>query len=48
MLLLTTALVTLIAILLSSRLRVPRRVNPANLGWMSEQWLAEYRASHLS
>jgi hypothetical protein len=21
-------------------------VNAANLGWMSEQWLAEHRASH--
>jgi hypothetical protein len=22
-------------------------VNSPNLGWMSEQWLAEHRASHL-
>ena len=28
--------------------RAARRVNPANLGWMSAQWLAEHRASHLS
>ena len=28
--------------------RVAGRVNPANLGWMSAQWLAEHRASHLS
>jgi len=28
--------------------RVAGRVNPANLGWMSVQWLAEHRASHLS
>jgi len=28
--------------------RVARRVNPANLGWMSMQWLAEHRASHPS
>jgi hypothetical protein len=27
-------------------MRVPGRVNSANLGWMSEQWLAEHRASH--
>ena len=24
------------------------RVNPDDLGWMSEQWLAEHRASHRS
>jgi hypothetical protein len=24
------------------------RVNPADLGWMSAQWLAEHRASHPS
>jgi hypothetical protein len=28
--------------------RVAGRVNPANLGWMSAQWLAEHRASHPS
>ena len=28
--------------------RAAGRVNPANLGWMSAQWLAEHRASHLS
>ncbi len=28
------------------KLRVPDGVNSANLGWMSEQWLAEHRASH--
>ena len=27
-------------------MRVPGRVNAAPLGWMSEQWLAEHRASH--
>jgi hypothetical protein len=30
------------------RLRVPGGVNDANLGWMSQQWLAEQRASHSS
>ena len=29
-----------------SRMRVPGGVNAAPLGWMSEQWLAEHRASH--
>jgi TRAP-type mannitol/chloroaromatic compound transport system permease small subunit len=33
------------ALLIGSRLRVPGGVNPAHLGWMSAQWLAEYRAS---
>jgi hypothetical protein len=28
--------------------RAAGRVNPANLGWMSEQWLAENRSSHPS
>lgn len=28
------------------RMRVPGGVNHAHLGWMSEQWLAEHRASH--
>jgi len=27
--------------------RASARVKPANLGWMSAQWLAEHRASHL-
>ena len=33
------------ALVIGSRLRVPGGVNPAQLGWMSAQWLAEYRAS---
>jgi len=33
------------ALVISSRLRVPGGVNPAHLGWMSAQWLAQYRAS---
>jgi hypothetical protein len=28
------------------RVRVPGGVNASNLGWMSPQWLAEFRASH--
>jgi hypothetical protein len=32
-------------LVIGSRLRVPGGVNPAHLGWMSAQWLAEYRAS---
>jgi hypothetical protein len=30
------------------KFRVPGGVNDANLGWMSQQWLAEHRASHPS
>jgi hypothetical protein len=50
MLLVIVVLITVVAFVLviSSTLRVPGGVNPANLGWMSEQWLAEYRASHAS
>jgi hypothetical protein len=33
------------ALVIASRFRVPGGVNPADLGWMSAQWLAEYRAS---
>ena len=33
------------ALVIGSRLRVPGGVNHADLGWMSAQWLAEYRAS---
>ena len=33
------------ALVIASRLRVPGGVDPAHLGWMSAQWLAEYRAS---
>jgi hypothetical protein len=33
--------------LIVHRARIARRVNQANLGSMSTQWLAEHRASHL-
>jgi hypothetical protein len=48
MLLIIVVLIALTAIVISSRVRVPGRVNPAKLGWMSQQWLSDYRASHLS
>jgi hypothetical protein len=38
--------IVLIAVGIIPRMRVPGDVNSANLGWMSEQWLAEHRASH--
>ena len=38
-------LIAVTALVIGSRLRVPGGVNPEHLGWMSAQWLAEYRAS---
>ena len=35
-----------IAVVIIPKMRVLGRVNRAPLGWMSEQWLAEHRASH--
>lgn len=35
-----------IAAVVLPRMRAPRGVNAVNLGWMSERWLAEHRASH--
>ncbi len=45
MLFIVGVVMVLIAIVIP-RMRVPAGVNSANLGWMSEQWLAEHRASH--
>jgi hypothetical protein len=36
---------TLIAVVSIPRMRGSGGVNATNLGWMSEQWLAEHRAS---
>ena len=41
-------LVAAVGALMLYNARVAGRVTPANLGWMSAQWLAEHRASHLS
>ena len=35
----------LVAVVLLPRMLVPGDANP-DLGWMSQQWLSEYRASH--
>jgi hypothetical protein len=35
-----------VAVVIIPRMRVPGGVNAGHLGWMSEQWLAEHRASH--
>jgi hypothetical protein len=36
------------AIVVMAKLRATRLAAPPNLGWMSEQWLAEHRAVHPS
>jgi hypothetical protein len=46
MLFIVGIVVVLIAVVIIPMMRVPGGVNSANLGWMSEQWLAEHRASH--
>lgn len=46
MLFIVGIVVVMIAVVIIPRMRVPGGVNSANLGWMSEQWLAEHRASH--
>lgn len=46
MLLIVVAVIVLIAVVIIPRMRVPGGVNASALGWMSERWLAEYRASH--
>jgi len=38
-------IVVLVALVIIPKMRVARGVNAADLGWMSERWLAEYRAS---
>jgi hypothetical protein len=45
MLLFLTSAVLLIALPILRRIHVPGGVNSSSLGWMSERWLAEYRAS---
>ena len=46
MLLIIGILITAIAVLSLLRIRAPGGVHTAHLGWMSEQWIAEYRAAH--
>jgi hypothetical protein len=48
MLLIIGVLITLIAVVLIFRARIPGGVNAAQLGWVSERWLAEYRSSNLT
>jgi hypothetical protein len=46
MLLIVGAVLVLSAVVVILRLRVPGGVNARTLGWMSDKWLAEHRASH--
>ena len=41
------AVTVLIALVLVPRIQVGHGANADALGWMSQQWLDEYRASHL-
>jgi hypothetical protein len=38
--------ISTVAILILAKMRAPGGANAAHLGSMSEQWLAEHRASH--
>ena len=46
MLFIVGVVVVLITVVIIPRVRVPGGVNGSALGWMSEQWLADHRASH--
>ena len=47
MLFVAGAIIVLIALVLVQRVQVGHGANADELGWMSRQWLNEYRASHL-
>jgi hypothetical protein len=46
MLFIACVVIVLVAAAIIPRMRVPRGMNASPLGWMSERWLAEHRASH--
>jgi hypothetical protein len=46
MLVIIGALLTLASVVIASRLWAPSGADAGGLGWMSEGWLAEQRASH--
>jgi hypothetical protein len=46
MLLMVGAVIVLITVVITPRMRVPGGVNASTIGWMSGEWLAEHRASH--
>jgi hypothetical protein len=47
MLFLVGAIIVLIALVLVQRIQVGTGASAHTLGWMSDQWLNGYRASHL-
>jgi len=47
MLFVVGAIVVLIALVVAPRMQVGHGTNADTLGWMSQQWLNEYRASRL-
>jgi hypothetical protein len=46
MLFIVGVVIVLAAVAIIPRMRRPGGVSAGQLGWMSEQWLAEHRASH--
>ena len=46
MLFIVALIIVSLAVVFIPRLQMPGRVNAAPFGWMSEQWIAEHRASH--
>jgi len=46
MLFIVAVVTALVGIVILPWMRVVSGVNSASLGWMSEQWLAEYRSTH--
>ena len=47
MLFVVGVIIMLIALVLLPRMQVGYGTDAHSLGWMSQQWLNEYRASHL-
>jgi len=47
MLFVVGAIIVLLLLVLVPRIQVGHGIHGHSLGWMSEQWLNEYRASHL-
>lgn len=47
MLFVAGALIVLIVLVLLPRIQLGNDTNAHTLGWMSDRWLNEYRASHL-
>jgi hypothetical protein len=45
MLFIVGAVIALVAVVIIPNMRMPGGVNAAHLGWMSQEWLAEHRAS---